>query len=145
MSNSLPEEMYKVKKVSQSYFNSLLKSRGLTSSHVQFIMLLRSGAATQKELSERAECDKSHTNRTIAKLLHKQLIEYTETGHLKNCKIKLTEQGIRLADHLSREYDGWKGNLLKNICKEELEQVAATISKMLQNALNHHQHHIPIQ
>lgn len=86
---------------------------------------------SQQKLSEFLGCNKAHTSRTLSKLQDKGLIEPLIS---RNCPIRLTEKGKKIANESTNKKDCLSNCLMDGVTKEETEIFEKVLDKILENA-----------
>lgn len=129
-----------IKKNLQGFFNEQFKRYNLNSSEIFIMHLLDiKHSLSQIELANILECNKSHVNRIVSKLIDKKLIFYSQNvplniKHCRNATLLLTEYGKSLAKKFTKIIFQTFNSLNKDITKEEGLIAKQVLIKILNNS-----------
>jgi len=117
------------------YLQQKLKPLDLSHGQVKiFIYLAQNGGATQREISESFQLDKSSTSFLIQNMTEKGFVRREPNPEDGRSQILfLTEKGRAKKTEVKKIFAGWTELLLTGFSEKEKEQVFSLLNRMMDN------------
>lgn len=122
------------------YMQDQLQEYNLGSGQFHFLMMLyNKDGVNQETLAEILNIDKATSARAIKKLEEQGFVtRKRDTNDRRNYNVFLTEKAKKLQPKIKEILSTWTEILLKDISKEEQNQLFNLLEKIAQNATQHH-------
>lgn len=123
---------------SQIYFNFVLKDFNITSAEYPLLMYLyKNESATQEEMSNYLNIDKSAIARALKSLEEKEYVLRCKDHEDKRFnKVNLTEKSKNIKDQVRKKVWGWNEILTESIDSDTLDILYHALENMVENIEN---------
>jgi len=117
-----------------------LQEYNLGSGQFHFLMMLyKKDGVNQKTLAETLNIDKATSTRAIKKLEKQGFVtRKRDINDHRNYNVFITEKAKKIKPKIREMLRNWTDILLKDISKEEEDQLFNLLEKIAQNATEHH-------